>query len=69
VLECGRIALTTTFVIVVFWLCRYPESHDFSDTHVLAVRLSGVSRDCSDCCVVVVQTPGSTTVLIVVFRL
>ena len=53
-------------LIVVFKLCRYPESHDFSDTCVLAVQVFGISRDCSDSCVQAVQVSGITTALIVV---
>jgi len=60
----ASIRVITTFLIFVFWLCkycvscllirvfwlfRYPQSHDFSHTCVQAVQLSGVSRICDSC--------------------
>ena len=40
---CAIIRCLTAFLKLVFWLCKYPVSHDFSDTCVLAVQISAFS--------------------------
>jgi len=66
---CEWIPSLTTFLIIVFLLCKCPVSHDMSYSCVLAVQVSGVSRGfwylCYGCAVI----RSLTTFLILLFCL